>query len=86
MDLMPVLSAFTVVRLALAAVVLLGRILLLRGTLRSRSAPGPTNDDPARSAAAAERVVDHVVTAARIAGAALAVLQGLHDTGVVDLW
>ena len=86
MDLMPVLSALTVVRLALAAVVLLGRILLLRGTLRSRSAPARSSGDPARSATAAERIVARVVTAAQIAGAALAVLQGLHDTDVVDLW
>ena len=85
MDLMPVLSELTTARLALAAVVLLGRILLLHAALRSRSATVRTTDDPARPAAA-ERIIARVVTVAQIAGAALAVLQQLHDAGILDLW
>ena len=86
MDLMPVLSELTTARLALAAVVLLGRILLLRAALGSRSATAGTTGDPARPETAAERIIARVVTVAQIAGAALAVLQQLHDAGIVDLW
>jgi hypothetical protein len=86
MDSMAVLSEVTTVRVALAAVVLLGRILLLLAARRSLSATVRNDDDPARSPSATEWIIARVVTAAQIAGAALAVLEWLHDTGTVQLW
>jgi hypothetical protein len=86
MDLTPVLSELTATRLVLAAAVLLGRILLLRAALGSRSATAGTTGDPTRPETAAERIIAGVVTVAQLAGAALAVLQQLHDAGIVGLW
>lgn len=83
---MPVLSELTTARLALAAVVLLGRLLLLRVALGSRSATAGTTRGPARPETPAERIIARVVTVAQVAGAALAVLQQLHDAGIVELW
>lgn len=85
MDLMPVVSAVTAVRIALAALALLARILLLAAP-SSSSRTDASTDAPSRPRTSTERIIAGVAAAAQIAGTALAVLQLLHDAGFVHLW
>lgn len=80
------MDLLTTARVVLAALAFLGRILLLLAARRRRCATVRTDADPARSPTATERTADRIVTAAQIVGAALAVIEWLHDAGIVPLW